>query len=203
MFDLSLILACLFGYLFGSVPYALVIGKVFYKTDIRNSGSGNLGGTNAGRVLGKWAGLSVSFMDVAKALVVILVVNHYAPQYAALAGVFATIGHCYPIFAQFKGGKAVSTAYGYLIGVSTVIVGKPIELFLIPTAIWFLTLKLTKYVSLSSMLSVSIAVIISLFVQSDRMISLYLLFIDLLLIYRHRANIKRLLNKTESKVKWI
>lgn len=203
MFDLTLILACLFGYLFGSVPYALVIGKVFYKTDIRNSGSGNLGGTNAGRVLGKWAGLSVSFMDVAKALVVILVVNHYAPQYAALAGVFATIGHCYPIFAQFKGGKAVSTAYGYLIGVSTVIVGKPIELFLIPTAIWFLTLKLTKYVSLSSMLSVSIAVIISLFVQSDRMISLYLLFIDLLLIYRHRANIKRLLNKTESKVKWI
>jgi len=203
MFDLSLILSCLFGYLFGSVPYALVIGKVFYKTDIRNSGSGNLGGTNAGRVLGKWAGLSVSFMDVAKALVVILVVNTYAPQYAALAGVFATIGHCYPIFAQFKGGKAVSTAYGYLIGVSTVIVGKPIELFLIPTAIWFLTLKLTKYVSLSSMLSVSVAVIISLFVQSDRMISLYLLFIDLLLIYRHRANIKRLLNKTESKVKWI
>jgi len=203
MLTLDLLLALAFGYLFGSVPYALVIGKVFYHTDIRTQGSGNLGGTNAGRVLGKAAGISVSALDVLKAAIVVVIVYQFKPEYAAIAGVFATLGHCYPLFAQFKGGKAVSTAYGYLLGVSIVIVGKPLELFVVPVLMFLTFLKLTKWVSFSSMLSVSITVILSLFIQSDRMISFYLLLIDLLLIWRHRSNIKRLLNGTESKVKWI
>lgn len=199
----NLILACSFGYLFGSVPYALVIGKLFYNTDIRTQGSGNLGGTNAGRVLGKWAGISVSTLDVLKAFIVVFVVSRFDPSVAAFAGVAATLGHCYPLFAQFKGGKAVSTAYGYLLGVSTMLVNKPLELFVLPVVLFLIILKLTKYVSLSSMVSVSVIVIVSLFVQPDRIISFNLLLIDLLLIYRHRKNIERLREGTESKVKWI
>ena len=203
MFNLPFIFACILGYLFGSVPFALVIGKVFYKTDIRTQGSGNLGGTNAGRVLGKWAGISVSVLDVLKATIVILVVYQFAPDAAALAGVFATLGHSFPIFAQFKGGKSVSTAFGYLLGVSTLIVHKPLELFVVPALLFFGTLKLTKWVSFSSMLSLTLTVILSFFVQSDRLISVYLLLIDAIVIWRHRSNIERLLKNEERKVTWL
>lgn len=200
---LSILIALTFSYLFGSIPFALVIGKLFYKTDIRTQGSGNLGGTNAGRVLGKWAGISVSFLDVMKAAIVIAIVYQYVPEVAALSGVFATLGHCYPIFAQFKGGKAVTTAYGYLLGVSLLIVFKPVELFLIPFILFFVFLKLTKWVSFSSMTALSIGVIISFFVQSDISISVYILLIDLLVIWRHRTNIQRILKGEERKVKWL
>jgi glycerol-3-phosphate acyltransferase PlsY len=199
----NVILAFGLAYLFGSIPFALVIGKVFYKTDIRTAGSGNLGGTNAGRVLGRKAGIAVSLLDLLKAFIVILVVNSFAPDLAAYAGVIAAIGHSYPIFANFKGGKAVSTAAGYLMGVSFLIVFKPLELFVVPAIIFFGTLKLTKYVSLSSMLSAVASTLIALLVSDNFSVIVSLALISALIIYRHRANIQRLINKTESKVTWI
>ena len=203
MFDLKLILAILFGYLFGSIPFALIIGKVFYKTDIRTKGSGNLGGTNAGRVLGKPAGITVTIFDVLKATIAILIVYQFAPQYAALAGVFAAIGHSYPIFAQFKGGKAVSTAAGYLLG-TAIIVNQVILLFIVPASLFFLILKLTKYASLASMVAATISIFIAYFATNgDWIFTLNFILIDILIFYRHRANIKRLLNGTETKVTWI
>lgn len=203
MFTLNSILAALLGYIFGSIPFALVIGKVFYKTDIRQFGSGNLGGTNAGRVLGKKAGLSVSILDIFKAFIVMLIVKSFDPNQVALAGVFATLGHIYPLFAGFKGGKAVSTAAGYILGVSTFVFFKPLEMALIPLFSFFLVLKLTKYVSLSSMTALSLAALISFFVQNDLLISFYLSLLVSIVIYRHKANIDRLIKGTESKVKWI
>ena len=202
MIDLNLILAVIFGYLFGSTPFALVIGKVFYNTDIRTKGSGNLGGSNAGRVLGKAAGISVTAFDTLKATIVILLVYQFAPQYAAIAGVFAAIGHSYPIFAQFKGGKAVSTAAGYLLGVA-IIQSKIIELFIIPASLFFLLLKLTKIVSLSSMIAATTSIFIAYFVTKDFFLTFNFILIDILIIYRHRENIKRLINKTERKVTWL
>lgn len=202
MIDLNLILAIIFGYLFGSIPFALVIGKVFYNTDIRTKGSGNLGGSNAGRVLGKAAGISVTAFDTLKATIVILLVYQFAPQYAAIAGVFAAIGHSYPIFAQFKGGKAVSTAAGYLLGVA-IIQSKIIELFIIPASLFFLLLKLTKIVSLSSMIAATTSIFIAYFVTKDFFLTFNFILIDILIIYRHRDNIKRLINKTERKVTWL
>ncbi len=202
MIDLNLILAIIFGYLFGSIPFALVIGKVFYNTDIRTKGSGNLGGSNAGRVLGKAAGISVTAFDTLKATIVILLVYQFAPQYAAIAGVFAAIGHSYPIFAQFKGGKAVSTAAGYLLGVA-IIQSKIIELFIIPASLFFLLLKLTKIVSLSSMIAATTSIFIAYFVTKDFFLTFNFILIDILIIYRHRENIKRLINKTERKVTWL
>ncbi len=202
MIDLNLILAVIFGYLFGSIAFALVIGKVFYNTDIRTKGSGNLGGSNAGRVLGKAAGISVTAFDTLKATIVILLVYQFAPQYAAIAGVFAAIGHSYPIFAQFKGGKAVSTAAGYLLGVA-IIQSKIIELFIIPASLFFLLLKLTKIVSLSSMIAATTSIFIAYFVTKDFFLTFNFILIDILIIYRHRENIKRLINKTERKVTWL
>ena len=203
MIDPKLILAIVFGYLFGSIPFALIIGKVFYKTDIRTKGSGNLGVTNAGRVLGKTAGISVTVFDVLKATIAILIVYQFAPQYAALAGVFAAIGHSYPIFAQFKGGKAVSTAAGYLLG-AAIIVNQVILLFIVPASLFFIILKLTKYASLASMVAATISIFIAYFATGgDWIFTLNFILIDILIFYRHRANIKRLLNGTETKVTWI
>lgn len=202
MIDLNLVLAIIFGYLFGSIPFALIIGKVFYNTDIRTKGSGNLGGTNAGRVLGKAAGISVTVFDTLKATIVILLVFQFAPQYAAIAGVFAAIGHSYPIFAQFKGGKAVSSAAGYLLGVA-IIMSKIVELFIIPASLFFLLLKLTKYSSLSSMVAATVSIFIAYFVTQDFFLTFNFILIDILIIYRHKENIKRLLNGTERKVTWI
>ena len=203
MIDPKLILAIVFGYLFGSIPFALIIGKVFYKTDIRTKGSGNLGGTNAGRVLGKTAGISVTVFDVLKATIAILIVYQFAPQYAALAGVFAAIGHSYPIFAQFKGGKAVSTAAGYLLG-AAIIVNQVILLFIVPASLFFIILKLTRYASLASMVAATISIFIAYFATGgDWIFTLNFILIDILIFYRHRANIKRLLNGTETKVTWI
>jgi acyl phosphate:glycerol-3-phosphate acyltransferase len=202
MIDLKLILAIIFGYLFGSIPFALIIGKVFYNTDIRTQGSGNLGGTNAGRVLGKAAGISVTIFDTLKATIVILLVFQFAPEYAIIAGVFAAIGHSYPIFAQFKGGKAVSSAAGYLLGIA-IILSKVVELFVIPASLFFLLLKLTKYVSLSSMITATVSIFIAYFVTRDFFLTFNFILIDILIIYRHRENIKRLLNGNERKVTWI
>lgn len=202
MFDLNLVLAIIFGYLFGSIPFALIIGKVFYNTDIRTKGSGNLGGTNAGRVLGKAAGISVTVFDTLKATIVILLVFQFAPEYAAIAGVFAAIGHSYPIFAGFKGGKAVSSAAGYLLGIA-IIQSKIIELFIIPASLFFILLKLTKYASLSSMIAATVSIFIAYFVTKDFVLTFYFVLIDILIFYRHRENIKRLLNGTERKVTWI
>jgi acyl phosphate:glycerol-3-phosphate acyltransferase len=204
----TVLLVYAIAYLFGSIPFALIIGKVFYNTDIRTSGSGNLGGTNAGRVLGKAAGVSVATLDTLKAFFVILVAHQFLPDepgYVAFAGVFAAIGHCYPIFAQFRGGKAVSTAFGYLLGVSLFLVNPQLVwvLFFLPIAIALTTLKFTKYVSFSAMVSVTITVVLSFFVQSNLTVSLALVMIDILLIYRHRSNIERLRNGTERKVTWI
>ena len=204
----TVLLVYAIAYLFGSIPFALIIGKVFYNTDIRTSGSGNLGGTNAGRVLGKAAGVSVATLDTLKAFFVILVAHQFLPDepgYVAFAGVFAAIGHCYPIFAQFRGGKAVSTAFGYLLGVSLFLVNPQLVwvLFFLPIAMALTILKVTKYVSFSAMVSVTITVILSFFVQPNLTVSLALVMIDILLIYRHRSNIERLRNGTERKVTWI
>lgn len=203
MFDTTTIIALILGYLFGSIPFALVIGRVFYKTDIRNFGSGNLGGTNAGRVLGGKAGAAVSVLDVLKAAIVVAIVYQFKPEAAALAGVAATLGHIYPLFANFKGGKAVSTAYGYLLAVSIFITHHFFIMFLFPFLLFFVILKITKYVSFSSMTALSVGVITSFVVADNLEVSLYILLIVLIVIYRHKANIKRLIDKTESKVKWI
>jgi glycerol-3-phosphate acyltransferase PlsY len=200
--------AILFGYLFGSIPFALVVGKVFFKKDIRQFGSGNLGGTNAGRVLGAPAGIAVSILDGLKGFIAISLTVWLIPgdvNAAVLTGFAAAIGHCYPLFANFRGGKAVSTTFGYLLGMA-VYFSSPwaiVWTFVFPLCLFFLILKLTKFVSFSSMISVTVAAILMFIVQDRLIVSVFAALIAVLVIYRHRSNIKRLIAGNENKVKWL
>ncbi|CAM3789252.1 glycerol-3-phosphate 1-O-acyltransferase PlsY [Mesobacillus thioparans] len=185
------------AYLIGSIPSGLIVGKVFYGKDIREHGSGNLGGTNTFRTLGVKAGMAVSIADVLKgtlaaSLPMLLHANDIHPL---LVGIFAVIGHMYPIFAGFRGGKAVATSGGVLLAYVPV-------LFLVMLIFFFISLYTTKYVSLSSILTGIGAFIYSLFTQ-DLPLILVVAVLATFVIYRHRANIQRIRNKTEPKIKWL
>lgn len=185
------------AYLLGSIPSGLIVGKLGYGIDIREHGSGNLGGTNTFRTLGVKAGLIVTSADILKgtlasALPTLFFNSELNPL---LVGVFAVIGHTYPIFAKFKGGKAVATSAGLLLYSAPV-------MFITILAFFFIVLYITKYVSLSSMLAGVYGIIYSLFTREIPLI-IVISLLTIFVIYRHRANIKRIINKTEPKVKWL
>ena len=196
------ILLILLGYLYGSIPFALVIGKVFYNTDVRESGSGNLGGTNAGRVLGKKAGISVIVLDALKAVIIFYLSSYLSlkfnlnPDIKYIAGLACIFGHCYPIFAEFRGGKAVSTSLGYFLCIEPLYAVVAIVVFL-------LVLKISKYVSLSSISTALIVLCITPFLAVSITARLCMLVAVILLVYRHKDNIKRIKNHTESKIQWM
>ena len=199
---MTVAIAILIGYLIGSIPWALVIGKVFYHTDIRQHGSGNLGGTNAGRVLGKAAGISVSILDALKSVLAMLVVYFIDPNYLGVAGFMAAFGHCFPIFANFKGGKAVASIIGYMLGLGLFQLAS-LWIFAITLFSFFFLLKLTKYVSFSSMTSILFGLFASIYFDASDKYRIYLGILLILTIIRHRENIKRLLKKEERKITWM
>ena len=194
------VIVIIVAYLIGSIPSGLIVGKVGYGIDIRQHGSGNLGGTNTFRTLGKKAGLIVTFADILKgtlasALPLIFSVDH--DVHALLVGVVAVIGHMFPIFAGFKGGKAVATSGGVLLFYSPF-------LFLSVILFFFLCLYLTKYVSLSSILTGIFAVLYTLLMpERDLPLILVVMLLAFFVIYRHRANIERIKDKTEPKISWL
>ncbi|PLR69963.1 glycerol-3-phosphate acyltransferase [Bacillus sp. UMB0893] len=185
------------AYLLGSIPSGLIVGKVGYGIDIREHGSGNLGGTNTFRTLGVKAGLIVTIADILKGTLAASLPFLFGVEsvHPLLIGLFAVIGHTYPLFANFKGGKAVATSGGILLFFTPI-------LFVTMLAVFFLILYITKYVSLSSMLTGIYAIIFSIF-NGDPILILVVSILTLFVIYRHRANIKRIKDKTEPKVKWI
>ena len=199
------ILILILAYLFGSIPWALVIGKVFYKTDIRHHGSGNLGGSNAGRVLGKKAGVSVIVLDALKALLSVVLAQtlNMSDTICVLAGLMCCVGHCFPIFANFKGGKAVATTVGFVIAISVLITHQFVIMSLIPIVTFFVILKLTKYVSLSSMVAIGVAAVCAFIAQDNLVISLSFTVLWVFVCYRHKANIGRLLKGNETKITWM
>lgn len=191
---LSIVLGATMAYLLGSIPSGLWIGRKFFQIDIRQHGSGNLGATNSFRILGKKAGTIVLLMDLLKGSISVLLLQQMdlhgiSPLIIAL---FAVIGHTYPLFANFKGGKAVATFAGVILAYQPV-------LFLIGLAIFIMTLAISKMVSFTSMLTISIGVLLSLYFQ-DIVLTIIALLADIFIIYRHRTNIQRILNGTEPKV---
>lgn len=184
------------AYLLGSIPSALIVGKVGYKIDIREHGSGNLGATNTFRVLGKKAGIIVTLSDIFKGTIAVLIPLFFDVEVNQLIiGLFAVLGHTYPVFAKFKGGKAVATSAGIFLGVYPL-------LFLIMLATFFLNLYITKYVSLSSMITGVITIIVSLFFR-DIVLIIIVASLTAFVFYRHKENIKRIRNGTEPKIKWM
>ncbi len=199
---LEIIAYGILGYLIGSIPWALIIGKVFYKTDIRNYGSGNLGGSNAGRVLGKKAGIVVIALDALKAFIFMALLTKLAPNAIPYAGLAVIVGHCFPIFAHFKGGKGVASAFGYLLGLSLFGFGDIFFTFIYPVLIFLLILGLTKIVSISSMLALLAAGIIA-FMTNTLPVAICIIAIAIFVIYRHKSNILRILKRQETKITWL
>lgn len=201
------VLCIILGYLLGSIPFALVIGKLFYKTDIRQYGSGNLGGTNAGRVLGKKAGISVIVLDVLKVVLAAGLASLVSEPAAIWTSLACCIGHCYPIFAHFKGGKAVTTMFGFLISTS-IFIFQEFSYFLVPLFMFLIILYLFKYVSLGSICaSVCSSLYITAQLLSLDVNNLFIILaswlMTLLVTYRHSANIKRIQEGTENKISWL
>ena len=192
------------GYLIGSIPFALVIGKVFYHTDVRQYGSGNLGGGNTGRVLGKKAGLSVMALDLLKVSLIALIAKQLtgSDTAVALACLAAGIGHCYPVFAHFKGGKAVAAMYGYLFGLFVAAGRSPLYFFL-PLIVFLVVIFFSKIVALSSIVSAA-AVTAYVWMQPEILpVRLVLLVFALLILVRHRSNLERMVRHEENRVKWV
>lgn len=201
------LLMMIVGYLFGSVPWALVIGLVFYHKDVRKEGSHNLGGTNAGRVLGKPAGVAVILLDALKAFFTMALAHYIAPGTEIYAGLACCFGHCFPLFAHFKGGKAVATSYGFLLGITVFITGQWFWNFFFVILCFFIILYLFRMVSLASILALLIEVITSFLLYAKGFnplsTSISLLLLWIFITYRHRANISRIMHHEESHVKWM
>lgn len=192
------------GYLIGSIPFALVVGKFFFNTDVRNYGSGNLGGSNAGRVLGKKAGLLVMALDLLKVTFVIFLASFLKNREIVMvaAGVAAAVGHCFPIFAKFKGGKAVATMYGFLFGMA-LIGGYSFWIFFVPLLTFLAVLYITKIVALSSVFSAIVNTLFIYFVIGSKILFLGSLVFTIVMIIRHRANFERMLKHEENKISWM
>lgn len=198
---LKIVIILVLAYLLGSIPSGLIVGKVFYKTDIRKHGSGNLGGTNTFRTLGVKAGFAVTLADILKGtLAAALPTLFHLHMNPLLPGIVSAIGHMFPLFAGFRGGKAVATSAGVVLFYAPI-------LFITVLVAFFISLFISKYVSLSSMLAGIVAilyVIISGLVQKwDIPLLIAIILLVTFIFYRHRANIKRIMNKTEPKIKWI
>lgn len=192
---MQIILFIVIAYLIGSISPALLAGKIFYNTDIRTMGSGNLGTTNTFRCLGKKAGVIVFVLDISKGIIATMLPSLVLGrvEYLSIFGAFAMIGHVYPIFANFKGGKAVATGSGVFIFLYP-------TLSLILVAIFFSTLFITGYVSLGSIL-ICLTSIVYLSIFESGIDKWIMIVMCIFVIYMHKSNIKRLLNGTENKSK--
>ncbi len=181
------------SYLMGSVPFGLILTKIFLKKDIREIGSGNIGATNALRTGNKFIGYSTLVLDIAKAIIPVIYVKINYPDLIYIASLCAFLGHVFPIWLKFKGGKGVATYVGILFSINII-------LGLIFVGSWAIIFLLFKYSSLSSIIgSLSVPIYILITGQINDAIFFAIMFI--LIFFTHRENIKRLKNKEESKTK--
>ncbi|HDG8304912.1 TPA: glycerol-3-phosphate 1-O-acyltransferase PlsY [Staphylococcus aureus] len=202
---MMIIVMLLLSYLIGAFPSGFVIGKLFFKKDIRQFGSGNTGATNSFRVLGRPAGFLVTFLDIFKGFITVffplwLPVHADGPistffTNGLIVGLFAILGHVYPVYLKFQGGKAVATSAGVVLGVNPI-------LLLILAIIFFIVLKIFKYVSLASIVAAICCVIGSLIIQ-DYILLVVTFLVSIILIIRHRSNIARIFRGEEPKIKWM
>ncbi len=191
----KLFLLILIGYLIGSIPSALIVGKLASGVDIREHGSGNLGATNAFRVLGAKLGLTVTIADILKGVIPTLIGLLWVGDIGAItAGGFAMLGHSYPVFAGFRGGKSIATGAGMFLVFTPQSIG-------VAAVVFFTILFITQYVSLASLSGALSLVIASIVFKQDAWIIVVTILVFLFVLYRHRANIERLLYGRENKAK--
>jgi len=189
--ELISIISC--SYLMGSIPFGYLLTKIFLKKDIRDIGSGNIGATNALRTGNKLIGYSTLTLDVLKAVLPVIFIKFNYPEYIYVSSLSVFIGHVFPLWLKFKGGKGVATYVGILFCINILF-----GLLFIST--WLLIYFIFKYSSLSSLLAtLSIPAYILFFLSGQNII--FFLIILVLIFYTHKENVKRLINKEESKTK--
>ena len=181
------------SYAFGSIPFGYLITKFFLKKDIRKIGSGNIGATNVLRTGNKIIGYSTLLLDVFKAILPLIIIKIYMYEYLFIASLSVFLGHVFPIWLKFKGGKGVATYVGILCCINLYL-GIGFGFF------WIITLIIFKYSSLSSLVASLSIPFIDYFILKNELISFYIIMF-VLIFYSHRENIKRLVNKEESKTK--
>ena len=180
------------SYLLGSIPFGLILTELFLKKDIRNIGSGNIGATNVLRSGNKLVGYLTFLLDIFKAILPVIYVKFNYPDFIYISSLSVFLGHVFPIWLKFNGGKGVATYIGILFSIN-LIYG------LVFGIIWVITFFFSKYSSLSSLLGSLFIPVYLFFVNGDQIIFFLIMFV--LIFYTHRENIKRLKNKEENKTK--
>jgi len=190
---MDIIIICLISYLMGSIPFGFILTKIFLKKDIREIGSGNIGATNALRTGNKVLGYSTLILDILKAIIPVLYIKFYFSEFIYISSLCVFLGHIFPIWLKFHGGKGVATYVGVLFVID-------IYLGLLFTFVWFFIFIISKFSSLSSLIgSISIPIYFLFLSQFNDVLFFSIMFI--LIFFTHRENIKRLKNKEETKTK--
>ena len=190
---MEIILTSLISYLIGSIPFGFILTKIFLKKDIRNIGSGNIGATNVLRTGNKIVGYLTLILDILKAVIPVLLTKFYIPDYIFISALSVFIGHVFPIWLKFKGGKGVATYLGILFCIN--------YLFgFIFICSWLIIFFITKFSSLSSIIA-SLSIPVYLFFLNNFQNKYFYIIMFVLIFYTHRENIKRLINQEESKTK--
>lgn len=205
MLTIPNIFGLLIGYLIGSIPSAVWVGKTFYGIDVREYGSGNAGATNTFRVLGKKPGFAVLIMDILKGFLAVklaYILGDYDSQspefidFELALAVCGLLGHIFPVYVGFRGGKGVATLLGILVAIHP-------QAALVCAIVFMTTLFFSGYVSLSSMVSgITFPIVIMGFYSTNSSINIFSLAVAILIIVTHQRNIERILQNEESRVKW-
>ena len=190
--DINLIIVAVYSYLLGSIPFGLVLTKIFLKKDIREIGSGNIGTTNVLRTGKKSLAVATLVLDLLKGYFSIAITFIYFDNLISYSALICFIGHIFPVWLKFKGGKGVATYLGVILALSY-------KFFLIFGITWLVLSFLFRYASLSSIISSLIVFIYSYFFINNFSLILFIFFV--IIIYTHRENIVRLKNSEESKIK--
>ena len=193
---LDFVVAAAISYILGSIPNGLILGKAIWGVDLRQHGSKNIGATNAWRTIGKAGGISIFALDFLKGAISAYLGLHLGGSELAgvLCGILAIAGHSWSVFLAFKGGKGVATGLGVIAALMPMVT-------LIVFAVWFAIVYFTGYVSLGSIVGAALVPILTLFFGLHTEFLVLGLIAAVFIIYRHKSNIERLLNGTESKIK--
>ena len=189
---MEIIVISILSYLMGSIPFGFILTKIFLKKDIRDIGSGNTGATNTLRTGNKTLGYGTLFLDVIKAVIPVIYVKLNYPDYIFIASLCTFLGHVFPIWLKFKGGKGVATYVGILFSIN-------LTIGFVFIGVWFFTFLISKYSSLSSLFGSLSVPIYLFFFTNQNLVFFSIMFV--LIFFTHRENIKRLINKEESKTK--
>jgi len=181
------------SYLMGSIPFGFILTKIFLKKDIREIGSGNIGATNALRTGNKLVGYSTLILDIVKAIIPVIYVKMNYPELIYIASLCAFLGHVFPIWLKFNGGKGVATYVGILFSIN-------ILLGLIFVISWGVIFLISRYSSLSSIIG-SLSIPLYLFITTEKSSVIFFITMFVLIFFTHRENIIRLKNREESKTK--